>query len=177
MPLDVLGKLKRLKHIFSQLLFLTLKYQSIANFGSNAPSVAGCEMRALQYYWWFMICTAFSGQLLAQMAINAWNTGLELGNQLTDFLRNIAAAIPSNLSVSWLNWVIYRFTITLPLFYLLQINAFLFGTLGLAWLARLQLGACVSIDKTMRTVDSYHSQSSMIKQVEVLEDQYPTAYM
>jgi hypothetical protein len=88
-----------------------------------------------------MICTAFSGQLLAQMAINAWNTGLEIGNQLTDFLRNIAAAIPSTLSVSWLNWIIYRFTITLPLFYLLQINAFLFGAFGLPWLARLQLGA------------------------------------
>ena len=70
-------------------------FKAIANFGSKATSHAQAEFKALQYFWWFMLTTAFTGQLLAQMVLYGWNDGLEIGSDITSILRNVALTIPS----------------------------------------------------------------------------------
>jgi hypothetical protein len=104
-------------------------FKSIANFGSGAVSVAQAEFSALQYYWWFMVVTAFTGQLLANMVINAFKEG-SLGAEFATVLRQVATTIPSTLSATWLNWIIFRVTLTLPWNYLLNANTFAFAFLG-----------------------------------------------
>ena len=121
-------------------IYSTLLLQAIANFGSGASSVAQAEFRATQYYWWFMLLTAFSGQLLAQMVIQAVNEGRQLTAEFRSVLRSIDITIPSTISASWLNWIIFRFTITLPLNYLLQINTFVYYMLGWKCCSRLSRG-------------------------------------
>jgi Calcium-dependent channel, 7TM region, putative phosphate/Late exocytosis, associated with Golgi transport len=115
-------------------------FRSVANFGSKSTSVASAEFKALQYFWWFMITTAFSGQLLATMGLKAFNEGLSIEGELQSIIRQIAGSIPTTVAVSWLNWIIFRFTITLPLNYLLQVNTFLFHFLGLNCCSRLVRG-------------------------------------
>jgi Calcium-dependent channel, 7TM region, putative phosphate/Late exocytosis, associated with Golgi transport len=115
-------------------------FKSIAHFGSKATSVASAEFKALQYFWWFMVVTAFSGQLLATMGLKAFNEGISLDSELQSILRQIAGSIPTTVAVSWLNWIIFRFTITLPLNYMLQINTFIFHFLGLSCCSRLVRG-------------------------------------
>lgn len=112
--------------------------QTIANFGSKAESVANAEFKALKYFWWFMVLTAFSGQLLANMALSAINEGF--GSQFQELLRTIAKTIPSQISVNWINWIIFRFTIILPLNYLVQVNTFLFHFFGMYCCARMVRG-------------------------------------
>lgn len=124
--------------------------QFIAFFGSKATSVAHAEFSALQYYWWFMVITAFSGQLLATMGLKGLDSGLASGSdgeaeftfesEFQKILREIADSIPSRISVSWLNWIIFRFTVTLPMNYLLQINSFVLSALGLNCCSRLVRG-------------------------------------
>jgi hypothetical protein len=87
-----------------------------------------------------MVLTAFSGGLLANMGIKAANEGLSAGSEFQSVLRTIALAIPSNVSVSWLNWIIFRFTIILPLNYLLQVNSFLFYIFGMNCCSRVVRG-------------------------------------
>ena len=115
-------------------------FRSVANFGSKSTSVASAEFKALQYFWWFMITTAFSGQLLATMGLKAFNEGLSIESELQLILRQIAGSIPTTVAVSWLNWIIFRCTITLPLNYLLQVNTFLFHYLGMPCCSRLTRG-------------------------------------
>jgi len=123
------------------LCILTLPGEkAIANFGSGASSVAQSEFQALQYYWWFMIVTAFSGQLLANMGIAAFIEGKDLPAEFRTVMRQVALTIPSTISASWLNWIIFRFTITLPLNYLLQFNTYMFSALGFRCLARVNHG-------------------------------------
>ncbi len=45
----------------------------IANAGSQATSVQEAEKYALQYYWYFMLVTAFVFTGLADAAIDIWN--------------------------------------------------------------------------------------------------------
>jgi hypothetical protein len=114
--------------------FCPLMFKFLANFGSNALSVLSAEYTALQYYWWFMIITAFSGNSLSTMFINGFSIsqsgGISIGTQAQQVLARIASAIPTQISAQWLNWIIVRTTITLPLHYLLQINTFVFSCLG-----------------------------------------------
>jgi len=117
-----------------------LLVQTIANFGSNAVSVAHAEHIALQYFWWFMVLTAFSSTLLTTMVIDAFNEDLAFGSEFRSVLGQISETIPSTISVTWLNWIIFRFTITLPLNYLLQINSFIFTGLGWKCCARMMMG-------------------------------------
>lgn len=84
--------------------------------------------------------TAFSGALLASMTIQAINNGLSFGSELTSVLRTIAATIPTTVAAAWLNWIIFRFTITLPLNYLLFANAFIFKFIGWNCCSRMMIG-------------------------------------
>ena len=84
---------------------LVLLVQTIANFGSNAVSVAHAEHIALQYYWWFMVLTAFSSTLLTTMVIDAFNEDLAFGSEFRSVLGQISETIPSTISVTWLNWI------------------------------------------------------------------------
>lgn len=115
-------------------------FKSIANCGSNATSVASAEFKALQYYWWFMVLTAFSGQLLANMFLQGVNSGLKLGSEFRSVLRAIAETVPSTISADWLNWIIFRLLIILPLNYLLQVNTYLFSMFGMRCCSRLVRG-------------------------------------
>ena len=114
-------------------------FKSIANFGSNATSVAVAEKAALRYYWWFMVCTAFTGSSLMTMVLNAVNEG-QVANSVTEVLIEIAGTIPTQVSSTWINWIIVRTTMTLPLQYMLQVNTFLFGCIGWKCCARCVVG-------------------------------------
>jgi len=112
------------------LLIRSFCFQAIANFGSKATSTANAELKALQYFWWFMVLSAYAGQTLANMFLDGFNEGLKLGSELRPVLRQIAGTIPGILSAGWLNWIILRFTMILPLNYLLQANTFIFQCMG-----------------------------------------------
>jgi Calcium-dependent channel, 7TM region, putative phosphate len=122
-------------------------FKSIAFFGSKATSVAHAEHSALQYYWWFMVLTAFSGQLLATMGIKVSQSGEDISfeNEFQRILREIAGTIPSRISVAWLNWIVFRCTITLPVNYLLQVNSFILAAIGFKCCSRLVRGMRVQM--------------------------------
>jgi hypothetical protein len=86
---------------------------------------------ALKYYWWFMTMTAFTGQIFAEMVLSGFNDGLALGSEFRTVLRAVATAIPSTVAANWLNWIIFRLTVTLPWQYMLQVNTFVFEALGM----------------------------------------------
>ncbi|GAX28816.1 hypothetical protein FisN_35Lh018 [Fistulifera solaris] len=115
-------------------------FKAIANFGSKATSVAGAEFRALQYYWWFMVLTAFSGQILAKMTLSAFNEGLSVGSDLQSIVRDISQTIPSKVAPMWLNWILFRMLAVLPFQYLLQVNTFLFSFFRMHCCARMVMG-------------------------------------
>ena len=114
-------------------------FKTIANFGSNATSVAVAEKAALRYYWWFMVCTAFTGSSLMTVVLNAINEG-QVANSVTEVLIEIAGTIPTQVSSTWINWIIVRTTMTLPLQYMLQVNTFLFRFIGWKCCARCVVG-------------------------------------
>jgi hypothetical protein len=117
-----------------------LVYKSISNFGSGAVSVAQAEFAALQYFWYFMLITAFSGQLLISMILNGFANGLTFGPEFKRVLRSIASTIPSTISATWLHWLLYRTLITLPLMYLLNVNAYLFKWFRMKCCSRAMIG-------------------------------------
>lgn len=118
-------------------------FKAIANFGSKATSVAGAEFRALQYYWWFMVLTAFSGQILAKMTLSAFNEGLNVGSDFQSIVRDISQTIPSKVAPTWLNWILFRMLAVLPFQYLLQVNTFLFSFFQMKCCARMVMGGGV----------------------------------
>jgi hypothetical protein len=115
-------------------------FKTIANFGSNAHSVYKAEFKAMQYYWWFIVLTAFTGSSLSNMVLQGFNAGIRLGSEATQVLATTAATIPTLISATWLNWIIVRMTITLPLNYLVGINSFIFQALGWKCCSRIQRG-------------------------------------
>jgi Calcium-dependent channel, 7TM region, putative phosphate len=115
-------------------------FKTIANFGSNAHSVYKAEFKAMQFYWWFIVLTAFTGSSLANMVIQGFSEGIRIGSEATKVLANVAATIPTLISATWLNWIIVRTTITLPLQYLIQLNSFLFSFLGWKCCSRINRG-------------------------------------
>jgi hypothetical protein len=69
-------------------------FKAIANFEGNVSSIRKAEDKALIYYWYFMLLTAFTGSALAQM-LGKWLIGgtfwflcwgLNKGPMLTLFL-------------------------------------------------------------------------------------------
>jgi Calcium-dependent channel, 7TM region, putative phosphate len=86
-----------------------------------------------------MIITAFSGTSLATMVINGFSAGY-LDFQVQEVLAQIASAIPTQISAQWINWIIIRIGVTLPLHYMLQFNTFLFSCFGWKCCSRLVRG-------------------------------------
>jgi hypothetical protein len=77
-----------------------------------------------------MVFTAFSGTSLANMALAYFNEKRTDGNNFTSVLVEIARSLPSQVSALWLNWIILRTLVILPLQYMLQVNTFIFQWLG-----------------------------------------------
>jgi len=114
-------------------------FRAIANFGSGATSFADAEYKALIYFWYFMTIAAFSTTLVSNMFLNGLNHG-RLGGEFREVIREIARTIPYENSVVWLNWIIFRFTILLPVNYLLNVNAFIFDAINFKCCARVAMG-------------------------------------
>lgn len=114
-------------------------FRTIANSGSQATSVQEAEKYALQYYWYFMLVTAFVFTGLADAALNIWNQS-DIEQSIEDLLENVAAQTPLTTAATWLNWIIVRTTMTLPLQYLLQVNTFIFKYIGWKCCARCTIG-------------------------------------
>eukprot|EP00956_Cyclotella_meneghiniana_P037563 scaffold140672_cov76-Cyclotella_meneghiniana.AAC.3 len=111
----------------------------IANAGSQATSVQEAEKYALHYYWYFMLTTAFVFTYFADAAIDLWyHSNVE--QSLSQLANNIANATPLRTSATWLNWILVRTTMTLPLQYMLQVNTFVFSCVGLKCCARCTMG-------------------------------------
>ena len=144
--LDVWLRNSFLKYVFTGLIpalvwtaFFAIcppMFKSIANFGSNATSSPDAEGSALKYFWWFMVVSAFTGTSLSSAIIEGFNSGLNLGSEVQDVIVTSAATIPTEVSATWLNWMIVRVSMVLPTQYLLQMNTFLFTWLGLKCCAR-----------------------------------------
>ena len=114
-------------------------FKSLANFGSSASSVANAELKALQYYWWFMVVSAFWGTLIANMLLLGLNGGIG-GGGLSDVLLEMARGIPSYTAATWLNWINLRTTFVMTAQYLLQMPTFFFSVLGMNCCSRLVRG-------------------------------------
>ena len=114
-------------------------FKLLANFGSNATSVANAELKALQYYWWFMMVVAFTGTLIANMLLFGFGDG-GFGSSVRTLFVTLARSIPSTVSASWLNWIVLRSTFTMTCFYLLRFNSFMFDFFGMRCCSRLDRG-------------------------------------
>jgi hypothetical protein len=66
--------------------------------------------------------------------------GLNLGKEMKEVLVTVANSIPTQQAPVWLNWIIVRFTYTLPFMYLFQANTFGFSIIRWAWCGRLMRG-------------------------------------
>lgn len=115
-------------------------FLALANFEGNASSKKSAEDKALQYFWFFMLATAFTGTTLAQMFFEGIVNGLNIGAELKDVLVTAANSIPTQQAPVWMNWIIVRFTYTLPFMYLLQASTFAFTCTNLRWCGRLMRG-------------------------------------
>jgi hypothetical protein len=143
--LDVWLENSFLKYIFTGLIpalvwtaFFAIcppMFKAIANFGSNATSSSQAEGSAMNYFWWFMVVSAFTGTSLSSAIIDGFQSG-QLGSNLRTVVVTSAAAIPTEVSGTWLNWMIVRLLMVLPTQYLLQLNTFIFTWCGLKCCAR-----------------------------------------
>ena len=116
-------------------------FKMIANAGSQATSVQEAEKYALHYYWYFMLTTAFVFTYFADAAIDLWyHSNVE--QSLSQLANNIANATPLRTSATWLNWILVRTTMTLPLQYMLQVNTFVFSCIGLKCCCCSRAGGC-----------------------------------
>ena len=106
-------------------------FKAIANSGSNAVSVNRSEYSALKYYWWFMLFTAFAGTAFGSMLFGVLETQQKFETEsFQRVILEVAGTLPTTVAANWLNWIIIRTTVTLPLQYMLQVNTFLFQLLG-----------------------------------------------
>jgi hypothetical protein len=115
-------------------------FKAFSNYGSGAASLRQAEFSAIRYYWFFMLLTAFFGTSLVTMVTRGFYSGISLGSQAQEILRSVASTIPTQVSATWLNWIIVKGLATFPMFYLLQINTFLFSMFGMKCCARLMSG-------------------------------------
>jgi hypothetical protein len=77
-----------------------------------------------------MVVTAFSGTSLAQIGLAYLGGKQAEGNTFTTILIFVAGRLPGQVSANWLNWIILRSLVILPLQYMLQVNTFIFQWLG-----------------------------------------------
>jgi Calcium-dependent channel, 7TM region, putative phosphate len=115
-------------------------FKALSNFGSGAASIHMAEKRAIRYYWFFMLVTAFTGTSLATVVYEGVVASLDVGGTLKDVLRSVASTVPTTVSAQWLSWIIFRTGITLPYNYLLQFNNFLYSSVGFNCCARATTG-------------------------------------
>jgi Calcium-dependent channel, 7TM region, putative phosphate len=115
-------------------------FKTLANSGSEATSSEQAEGRALRYFWFFMLATAFTGTSLATVVIEGVIYSIDVGDQTQDLLRTVGSTVPTTVSAQWLNWIIIRIGITTPYNYLLQFNNFLYTALGWKCCARATAG-------------------------------------
>ena len=87
-----------------------------------------------------MVVAAFSGTSFSTAVIEGFNQGIAIGAELQAVVEVVAATIPSQVSATWLNWILVRFTIVLPTQYLLQLNTFLFACMRLKCCSRVVRG-------------------------------------
>jgi Calcium-dependent channel, 7TM region, putative phosphate len=105
----------------------------------SASTLAKGQDNALQFYWYFMLVTAFTGSTLASMVLEAFKNG-KLEYEFKDALTAVAQTIPTSQAPVWLNWIITRTFITLPINYLFQMMTFLYGCIKCKWLNRVMRG-------------------------------------
>jgi len=106
----------------TQTLFLSLVpyiLRWLSMCGSGATSLQEADGYALQYYWVFNLVIAFTGPALANMIINAVNTG-DGSKYYYKMLTDVADTLPKQTSFVWINVMITRSLISLPVMYLLQ---------------------------------------------------------
>ena len=119
-------------------------FKSISNFGSGSTSLNEAERHTLKYYWGFMLVTCFTGSFLATITVNLFNFGntgnLFYNTTASQVVQEIAFALPTTSSAVWLNWILVRTFIVIPLQYLFQFNAHLFRFLRLKCCARCAQG-------------------------------------
>jgi len=105
----------------------------------SSSSKAKAEEKAMRFYWYFMLVTAFTGQSLVQMLIDGIFQG-NLTEEFKDILGAVAGSIATTLAPTWLNWIIVRTGTILPMNYLLQTMTFVYGWLRIPWLNRVMRG-------------------------------------
>jgi len=123
--------------LFFSILPQVFKY--LAFMLGSASSIPKGEDNALRFYWYFMLVTAFTGSTLAQMLLNGLFQG-DLSDEFKDGVLQVGQTIPTQQAPVWLNWMITRTLITLPMNYLFQFMTFLYGWLKMKWLNRVMRG-------------------------------------
>ena len=137
-------------------------FKAMAFYKGDASSIAVAEDNALFYYWIFMLLTAFTGSSLANMLFSLFSgkkqaqmlvgkyctnlgsyivlpekyEGVSAGDAIKDVLVDVASTIPTQQAPVWLNWIVVRFTYTLPFMYLFQFNTFGFAIIRWPWCNR-----------------------------------------
>eukprot|EP00529_Nitzschia_sp_RCC80_P006547 CAMPEP_0113523150 /NCGR_PEP_ID=MMETSP0014_2-20120614/45558_1 /TAXON_ID=2857 /ORGANISM="Nitzschia sp." /LENGTH=1639 /DNA_ID=CAMNT_0000421233 /DNA_START=235 /DNA_END=5154 /DNA_ORIENTATION=- /assembly_acc=CAM_ASM_000159 len=115
-------------------------FKMLSNFGSGATSVLHAETSALRYYWIFMLATAFTGTSLATVIIEGVYYNFNVAEEARDVLRQVASTIPTTVGSTWLNWLIIRYSVTMPTNYLLQFPTLAWRTIQFKCCARMTAG-------------------------------------
>ena len=111
-------------------------FKAIANFEGNVSSKRTAEDKALTYFWFFMMLTAFTGTALTQMVSEIFLNDAGVGEEIRAVLTEVANSIPTQQAPVWMNWLIVRYSYTLPFLFMFQANTFGFGLIRWPWCAR-----------------------------------------
>eukprot|EP00531_Pseudo-nitzschia_arenysensis_P017328 CAMPEP_0116148558 /NCGR_PEP_ID=MMETSP0329-20121206/18442_1 /TAXON_ID=697910 /ORGANISM="Pseudo-nitzschia arenysensis, Strain B593" /LENGTH=1181 /DNA_ID=CAMNT_0003644741 /DNA_START=112 /DNA_END=3657 /DNA_ORIENTATION=- len=114
-------------------------FKVLAFSEGTSSSKVEAEEKALLFYWYFMLVTAFTGSYLVQMLIAILLEG-NVSDELRDILGKVAGSMVTQQAPVWINWIIVRTFNVLPLSYLLQLMTFVYGWLRIHWFNRVMRG-------------------------------------
>eukprot|EP00533_Pseudo-nitzschia_delicatissima_P009379 CAMPEP_0116084330 /NCGR_PEP_ID=MMETSP0327-20121206/3747_1 /TAXON_ID=44447 /ORGANISM="Pseudo-nitzschia delicatissima, Strain B596" /LENGTH=1201 /DNA_ID=CAMNT_0003575273 /DNA_START=88 /DNA_END=3693 /DNA_ORIENTATION=+ len=114
-------------------------FKILAFSEGTSSSKVEAEEKALLFYWYFMLVTAFTSNFLVQMLIAIFFEG-NVTDEFKDILGKVAGSMVTTQAPVWINWIIVRTFNVLPASYLLQLMTFIYGWLRIHWFNRVMRG-------------------------------------
>ena len=128
--------------LLAVLAILPFCFLALANYGSGANSLFERDKWVLKVYWYFTLLVTFSGSTLISTveAFYLNKRGFSFGN-IVALMENISETIPVVVSGAWINVILVRGLVTLPIVYLLNLHVLSYAILpGMLCLGRVSAG-------------------------------------
>ena len=72
------------------MIILSVTFEQLKSTETILGTTIATEFKAMQYYWWFMVVTAFTGSSLVQIITNGFVGGIKVGAEAQAVLINVA---------------------------------------------------------------------------------------